>query len=92
MTFCIDGLLYQHSLCSSTDEIAVFWSMFSKARQLGEIREGQDYKISQISSLKVSIKSDPQKPMSLMNQPTFYLSGKRFVWPKPISKPRERER
>ena len=69
---CIDGLLYQHSLCSSTDEIAVFWSMFSKARQLGEIREGQDYKISQISSLKVSIKSDPQKTYEF-NEPTYIL-------------------
>lgn len=58
---CIKGLNYQYSLCSSTDEIAVFWSMFSKARQLGEIREGQDYKISCIKNLKVSTKSDSNK-------------------------------
>ena len=42
---CIEGLKYQHSLCNSTDEIAIFWSMFSKSRQLGEIKEGQDYKV-----------------------------------------------
>ena len=58
---CIHGLTYQHSLCNSTDEIAVFWSMFSKARQLGEIREGQDYKISSVNTLKVSTKNDPKK-------------------------------
>ena len=50
---CINGLKYQHSLCSSTDEIAVFWSMFAKARQLGDIKEGQDYKVCLLKSLKV---------------------------------------
>lgn len=69
---CIEGLTYQHSLCSSTDEIAVFWSMFSKARQLGEIREGQDYKISQVNNLKVSTKSDPQKAYKF-DEPTYIL-------------------
>lgn len=51
---CIAGVQYQHSLCNSTDEISQFWSMFSKSRQLGDIREGQDYKISYVSQLKVS--------------------------------------
>ena len=50
---CIKGLTYQHSLCSSSDEIAVFWSMFSKARQLGDIKEGQDYKVCLMKSVKV---------------------------------------
>ena len=53
---CIEGLKYQHSLCNSTDEIAVFWSMFSKARQLGDIREGQDYKVCLMKTLKVTAK------------------------------------
>lgn len=69
---CINGLLYQFSLCSSTDEIAVFWSMFSKSRQLGDIREGQDYKISCVNSLKVSVKSDPRKTIEF-DKPTYVL-------------------
>jgi hypothetical protein len=39
----------------------MFWSMFSKSRQLGDIKEGQDYKISYVSSLKVSQKKAPPK-------------------------------
>ena len=58
---CIEGLKYQHSLCNNSDEIAVFWSMFSKARQLGDIKEGQDYKICHVNNLKVSVKGDPRK-------------------------------
>ena len=58
---CLNALQYQHSLCSSTDEIAIFWSMFAKARQLGEIVEGQDYKVSEVKTMKVSTKSEPQK-------------------------------
>lgn len=58
---CIEGLKYQHSLCNSTDEIAVFWSMFSKARQLGDIREGQDYKVCLMKTLKVTTKGKQRK-------------------------------
>ena len=58
---CIQGLTNQHSLCNSTDEIAMFWSLFSKSRQLGDIREGQDYKISFVPSLKVSQRKAPPK-------------------------------
>lgn len=58
---CVKGLNYQHSLSASTDEISMFWSMFSKARQLGDIKEGQDYKISHIKTLKVSVKKAPPK-------------------------------
>jgi DNA primase catalytic core len=58
---CVKGLKYQHSLCNSTDEIATFWSMFSKSRQLGDIKEGQDYKISYVRSLKVTQRKAPVK-------------------------------
>lgn len=58
---CLEGLKYQYSLCSSTDEIAVFWSMFAKCRQLGEIREGQDYKVCFVKSLKVTTKGQQRK-------------------------------
>ena len=58
---CLRGLEYQFSLCNSTDEISMFWSMFSKSRQLGDIKEGQDYKISYVGSLKVSQKKSPPK-------------------------------
>lgn len=58
---CIEGLKYQHSLCSSTDEIAVFWAMFSKARQLGDIKEGQDYKVCLMKNLKVTTKGRQKK-------------------------------
>jgi hypothetical protein len=58
---CLRGLDYQHSLCNSTDEISMFWSLFSKSRQLGDIKEGQDYKISYVGSLKVSQKKAPPK-------------------------------
>ena len=60
---CIEGLKYQHSLCNSTDEIAIFWSMFSKSRQLGEIKEGQDYKVCQLSKLKISTKNKERKTL-----------------------------
>ena len=58
---CIDRLKYQHSLCNSTDEIAIFWSMFSKSRQLNDIKEGQDYKIKPVDKLAVSVKGEPHK-------------------------------
>ena len=35
--------------------------MFAKARQLGEIVEGQDYKVSEVKNMKVSTKTEPQK-------------------------------
>lgn len=60
---CIEGLKYQHSLCNSTDEIAIFWSMFSKSRQLGEIKGGQDYKVCQLSKLKISTKNKERKTL-----------------------------
>ena len=60
---CIEGLKYQHSLCNSTDEIAIFWSMFSKSRQLGDIKEGQDYKVCQLSKLKISTKNKERKTL-----------------------------
>jgi DNA primase len=61
MEICINGLKYQHSLSSTSDEIAIFWAMFSKARQFDEIKEGQDYKIVSVKSLKVGTKKDPNK-------------------------------
>ena len=64
---CIQGLTYQHSLCNSTDEIAVFWSLFSKSRQLGDIKEGQDYKINYVSTLKVSQRKAPPKNIDFGN-------------------------
>jgi len=64
---CKQGLNYQHSLCNSTDEIATFWSMFSKSRQLGDIKEGQDYKISLVNSLKVSQRKSPAKVYDFKN-------------------------
>ena len=64
---CIQGLTYQHSLCNSTDEIAVFWSLFSKSRQLGDIKEGQDYKINYVSTLKVSQRKAPPKTIDFGN-------------------------
>lgn len=69
---CISGLKYQHSLCNSTDEIAVFWSMFAKSRQLGDIKEGQDYKITNMKTLKVSTKAEPRKVVEF-DQPTDVL-------------------
>lgn len=72
MTVCIEGLKYQHSLCNTTDEIATFWSMFSKARQLGDIKEGQDYKISITTKIKVSTKKEQCKNIEF-SQPTTLL-------------------
>ena len=69
---CIASLQYQHSLCSSTDEIAIFWSMFSKARQLGEIKEGQDYKICYVRDLKVSVKGEPRRNITF-DEPKYVL-------------------
>lgn len=69
---CVKSLCYQHSLCSSTDEIAVFWSMFSKSRQIGDIKEGQDYKISYVKTLKVSTKSEPCKVIEF-DTPAYIL-------------------
>lgn len=56
---CYSGINYQFSLCSSSDEVSMFWSMFAKARQLGEIREGQDYKIMNVQSVKVTQRNVP---------------------------------
>lgn len=69
---CLRGLEYQHSLCNSTDEISMFWSMFSKSRQIGDIREGQDYKISYVKSLKVSQRKAPGKTLTFEHE-TYIL-------------------
>ena len=69
---CIKGVDYQYSLCNSTDEIAMFWSMFAKARQLGDIREGQDYKISYITQLKVSQRKQSPKTIEF-EKPLYTL-------------------
>jgi len=69
---CLSKLEYQHSLCNSTDEISMFWSMFSKSRQIGDIKEGQDYKISYVGSLKVSQKKAPAKTIAF-ERDTFVL-------------------
>ena len=69
---CIKGLLYQHSLCNTADELAIFWSMFSKARQLGDIKEGQDYKIVSVNTLKVSTKQEPLKVIEF-EKPTYLI-------------------
>ena len=58
---CFKGIAHQFSLCNSTDEISMFWSMFSKGKLIGDIKEGQDYKIAQVSSLKVTQKSGPAR-------------------------------
>jgi DNA primase len=58
---CVKGLLYQFSLCNATDEIAIFWAMFSKARQFGEIKENQDYKISRVKVLRVATTKESNK-------------------------------
>lgn len=71
-SICLRGIEYQHSLCNSTDEISMFWSMFSKSRQIGDIREGQDYKISYVKSLKVSQKKSPAKTLTFEHD-TFIL-------------------
>ena len=42
-------LEYQASKSHSTDELALFWSTFAKARLAGEIFEKQDYKIETIT-------------------------------------------
>ena len=57
----VKGVKYQSSLSNSIDEIASFWSLFSKARQLGEIVEGQDYKIAVRKSLTVTRASEQGK-------------------------------
>lgn len=58
---CFKGIAHQFSLCNSTDEISMFWSMFSKGKLIGDIKDGQDYKIAQVSSLKVTQKSGPAR-------------------------------
>ncbi|MEZ7762013.1 CHC2 zinc finger domain-containing protein [Prevotella nigrescens] len=69
---CLRGLEYQHSLCNSTDEISMFWSMFSKSRQIGDIREGQDYKISYVKNLKVSQRKAQGKTLTFEHE-TYIL-------------------
>lgn len=69
---CIEGLKYQHSLCNTTDEIAVFWSMFSKSRQLGDIKEGQDYKVVSVKSLKITTKNRERKTIDF-DEPRYIL-------------------
>lgn len=53
---CIKGISNQQSKTIRTDELSIFWSLFNKARQLGEIKENQDYKISRLRSLSVGSK------------------------------------
>lgn len=71
-TVIVNGLKYHHSLSSATDEISIFWSMFAKARQFGDIKEGQDYKILSVKTLKVGTKKDPNKIINF-DKPTDIL-------------------
>ena len=74
---CIRGINYQFALCNSTDEISVFWSMFSKSRQLGDIKESQDYKIGTAESLKVSLGKAQTKVVSFdKKMPILYVREK----------------
>lgn len=69
---CVKAIQYQQSLTTSTDEISMFWSSFSKARQIGEIKENQDYKISAVSSMKVG-KLRGQAEVVTFEKPTLVL-------------------
>jgi len=69
---CVKAIQYQQSLTTSTDEISMFWSTFSKARQIGEIKENQDYKISLVTSMKVSKRRGPAEVVTF-DKPTFVL-------------------
>lgn len=74
---CIKGLQYQHSLCSTTDEIAVFWTMFSKARQLGDIKEGQDYKVCPMKTLKIITKDKKRQEIEFDEErPILFIREK----------------
>lgn len=74
---CIKKLDYQYSLCNSSDEVARFWSMFSKSRQFGEIREGQDYKIQYVDMLKVNMRREPSKTLSFEeSKPVLFVREK----------------
>ena len=72
----VKGIKYQASLSNSIDEIATFWSLFSKARQLGDIIEGQDYKIDFRTSLSVTRASDQGKKEVLLD----YGEGKQILF------------
>lgn len=50
----VNGIRYQNSMTSTTDELAIFWSMFSKARSCGEVIEKQDYKIVHLDTLRIN--------------------------------------
>lgn len=59
----IKNINQQDSLCNSTDDLATFWSLFSKARQAGEIIENQDYKIDHRIRLTVNEKRRPNETL-----------------------------
>ena len=69
---CIKAISYQQSLTSRTDEISLFWSSFSNARQIGEIKENQDYKIASVSSLKINKRRGPMEEIKF-DKPTLVL-------------------
>ena len=46
--------------------------MFAKSRQLGDIKEGQDYKITSMKTLKVSVKTEPRREIEF-DEPTDVL-------------------
>ena len=72
----VKGVKYQASLSNSIDEIASFWSLFSKARQLGDIVEGQDYKIAVRKSLTVTRASEQGRKDITLN----YDEGKSILF------------
>lgn len=72
----VKGVKYQASLSNSIDEIASFWSLFSKARQLGDVAEGQDYKIVSRKSLTVIRASEQGKKDITLN----YDDGKQILF------------
>lgn len=54
LEICAKGIKRQNSMCSSTDEVAAFWNIYSTAQQKGLVKEEQDFMLRMKDKLKVN--------------------------------------
>ena len=80
---CVDGMIRQNDLCSATDEIACFWTIFSGAQQKGELKQGQDYLIKSKKQIKTNkfkdgLSFEPPKRILMIRKNSTFATYQKF--------------
>lgn len=82
LNICIKAIKFQQSITNNADEISKFWSLFSKARTIGEIKENSDYKITYVDSIKVSKRRMPAEEVKFEKPTQIIFIREKIVFSK----------